>query len=387
MMLRFSALMLLVAALILPTQAQERFDAPAYAFRGDYAVGTMEITLEDAERPLNVTVWYPADAVPGEEPLVSYAATALLRLPGNAYRDAQPLRDTAPYPLIIFSHGSGSTRSLTLFYTEHLASQGFIVMAADHPGNNVDARLNSATDFALSYAQRPRDVLRQIDYAADVLNAEGGFFEGLIDMENVGVSGHSFGGWTALSVAGGRINFPALREFCQQFPDDGTCFMLDEEENVAAARGYDSVPDAPWEAISDERIDAVVALAPWNGPVLELSQVTAPTLIIVGSGDTVTIPERDAYTMYDALESPKALMTLQLANHYVFVDQCSPLLVQLDFEYACTDPVWDMARAHDLTNHAATAFFLVTLKGDEAAAAALDPAAVDFPGVTYESDL
>lgn len=386
-MLRFSALLLLVTMLILPVQAQERFDAPPYAYRGEYAVGTIERTLEDADRPLNVTVWYPADAIPGEEPVVSYPVTGLLRLPGNAYRDAAPLRgDDAPYPLIVFSHGSGSSRSLTLFYTQHLASQGFIVMAADHTGNDIEARLNDSTDFALSYAQRPRDVVRQIEYAADVLNAEGGFFAGLIDMENVGVSGHSFGGWTALSAAGGRIDFAALRDFCDEFPEDGVCFMVDEEENVAAARGFDSVPDAPWDAISDERIDAVVALAPWNGPLLELSQVTAPTLIIVGGEDTVTVPERDAYMMYEALESPKALMTLQLANHYIFVDQCPQLLETLGFQYACTDPVWDMARAHDLTNHAATAFFRAMLMGDEDAAAALDPAAVDFPGVTFAAE-
>ncbi|MCA9914592.1 MAG: prolyl oligopeptidase family serine peptidase [Anaerolineae bacterium] len=384
-MLRFSALLLLMTALIIPAQAQERFDAPTYAHRGDYAVGTMELTIQDEDRPLNVTVWYPANATPGEEPLVSYPVTGLLRLPGHAYRDAEPLQEDAPYPLIVFSHGSGGGRALSLYYTQHLASQGFIVMAADHPGNDIAARMGDATDFAVSYAERPRDLVRQIDYAADVLNAEDGFFAGMIDMENVGVSGHSFGGWTVLSAAGGRIDFPSLREYCSAVEDENTCFMLDLEEETAAARGFDSVPDAPWEAISDDRIKAVVALAPWNGPLLELSQVTAPTLIIVGGGDTVTVPERDAYPIYEALQSPKALMTLQLGNHYMFVDECPELLVQLGFQYACTDPVWDMARAHDLTNQVATAFFRTYLKGDEEAAAALDPAAVDFPGVVYQS--
>ena len=51
----------------------------------------------------------------------------------------------------------------------------------------------------------------------------------------------------------------------------------------------------------------------------------------------------------------------------------------------CTDPVWDMDRAHDLTNHFATAFLLAELKGDAEAVKALTPENVDFPGISYET--
>ena len=46
-----------------------------------------------------------------------------------------------------------------------------------------------------------------------------------------------------------------------------------------------------------------------------------------------------------------------------------------------------MDRAHDLTNHFATAFLLSVLKGDAQAAAALAPEAVQFPGITYETTM
>ena len=52
----------------------------------------------------------------------------------------------------------------------------------------------------------------------------------------------------------------------------------------------------------------------------------------------------------------------------------------------CADPVWDMDRAHDLINHFVTAFFLAELKGDTAAAAALAPENVAFPGIEYETN-
>ena len=48
-------------------------------------------------------------------------------------------------------------------------------------------------------------------------------------------------------------------------------------------------------------------------------------------------------------------------------------LVDLGLFWGCSDPVWDMDRAHDLINHFATAFFLATLKDDAEAAAALAP--------------
>ena len=386
MIKRLSLLVVFFFIFAISGQAQERFDAPKYDQRGSYAVGTMELVIEDDIRPLTVTIWYPAQGVPGDEPEISYRVAPLLSLPGAAYRDAEPLSEGTPYPLIVYSHGNNGARVVSLFLTEHLASQGFIVIAADHPGNNIETRMSGDSDLAVAYALRPTDVIRQIDYAADVLSAGGGFLEDLIDMQKVGVMGHSFGGWTALSVAGGRTDFGALHDFCEPLgDDDGVCFVQDLAEGIATARGYDSIPDDPWEAISDSRIDAVVAMAPWNGPLLDVSEITAPTLVIVGGSDSVTIPERDAFAIYERLQSPASLMTLEFADHYIFVDECSPLFVRFELEALCTDPVWDMARVHDLINHAATAFFLANLKNDSEADAVLQSGGLDFVGVSYQS--
>ena len=37
------------------------------------------------------------------------------------------------FPLIIFSHGAFMCGTQSLFFTEHLASEGFIVAAPDYP--------------------------------------------------------------------------------------------------------------------------------------------------------------------------------------------------------------------------------------------------------------
>ncbi|MGB1288184.1 MAG: alpha/beta hydrolase family protein [Aggregatilineales bacterium] len=327
MMYRILILSILLLGFSTMANAQ-RYDAPPYAQSGTYAVGTMELTIEDDNRPLKVTVWYPADEAAGDEPVISYNLTGLLNIPGTGYRDAAVFSDAAPYPLIVYSHGNNGARVVSSFMTEHLASQGFIVIAADHPGNDIAARLAGEADFAEIYALRPMDVLRQIDYAADVLNAKDGALAGLIDMAQVGVVGHSFGGWTVLSTAGARIDMDRLTAYCDDNPGDGVCGTEQLASEIAAIRGYDAVPDSPWEAVSDPRITAVVALAPWNAPLMELSEVTADTLIIVGSADGTTIPERDAFPIYERLQSPRQMMTLQLADHYIFVDSCLPSKLQ-----------------------------------------------------------
>lgn len=39
------------------------------------------------------------------------------------------------FPLIVYSHGNNGSRYIDSVYTGALASQGYIVVAPDHPGN------------------------------------------------------------------------------------------------------------------------------------------------------------------------------------------------------------------------------------------------------------
>ena len=74
------------------------------------------------------------------------------------------------------------------------------------------------------------------------------------------------------------------------------------------------------------------------------------------------------------------------ADHLLFFNQCRDMswLIANTF-WACSDPVWDMDRAHDLINHFVTAFLMAELKGDSEASTALAPENVAFPGIQYET--
>ncbi len=393
---RLCASVVLLVVLVMATGSNtadaQRPDAPRYGQTGPYAVGTLETIIADDKRPLTATVWYPADAIPREEPTISYNLGLTFNVDGNAYRDSAPLSSDAPYPLVVFSHSSGGSRLLSLFLTEHLASHGFIVIAADHPGNDVYQTAFGEQDFVSSYAYRPGDVRRQIDHAADVLNAPGGALEGVIDTENVAVTGHSFGGLTALLSAGGKLDFSQLESFCDVTDSielrRNVCFLVNFENEIAAARNYDPPASGPWENIHDPRITAAVTYAPWNGPILNLDEQDIPTLIIVGTSDQTAIPERDAYAIYARLTAaPRYLLEMTYAGHTIFIDTCSSVLLQFDLFEACSDAVWDMQRAHDITNHTTTAFLLTHLKDDREAATQLSEDRMQFRATEFTHDM
>jgi hypothetical protein len=98
-------------------------------------------------------------------------------------------------------------------------------------------------------------------------------------------------------------------------------------------------------------------------------------------------PGLDTAKAYELIGSPdKTLVVFDQAGNWIFLEKLSEFtLMDPSLAWLFSDPVWDMDRAHDLFNHFATAFLLAELYGDEDAAAALSPDAVNFPRITYET--
>jgi predicted dienelactone hydrolase len=167
--------------------------------------------------------------------------------------------------------------------------------------------------------------------------------------------------------------------------------FVPHQQEIADMLGVKPVPTGMWPSLDDPRIDAVVALAPdgdiWGAEYSGVAALQVPTLIVVGSKDTVLIPEHAAYPIYEHLGSAKkSLVVFENADHFIFFSQCRDIPWMSEIPYfVCSDAVWDMDRAHDLINHFVTAFLLAELKGDAEAAKALAPENVTFPGIRYET--
>jgi alpha-beta hydrolase superfamily lysophospholipase len=124
------------------------------------------------------------------------------------------LTQCGKFPLIVFSHGLAGCGVQSIFFTETLTRQGYVVAAPDHQ----DATLChvAGTGGTPSTTSEPLILDPQlwtdttyVDRRDDVETAirlmSRGMWSDVSDLQEVGVAGHSLGGYTALGVVVGWI--------------------------------------------------------------------------------------------------------------------------------------------------------------------------------------
>jgi dienelactone hydrolase len=215
---------------------------------GPHAVGTTTLVLADPSRAerygpepggpreLVVQVWYPAapDAPRSPAPLVPQAAAfvdlgaAELGLPRFALGHLGVIRSNATVdvpalpvasPVALLAHGWTGFRTIQSDLAEQLASEGWVVVAADHrfgalvttfPDGRADLFDSEAlpefgTVAASDYAQRSRALVTT--FAEDLAfilrsltDEPPAMLEGRLDLSRVAMLGHSTGGGAALQA-------------------------------------------------------------------------------------------------------------------------------------------------------------------------------------------
>jgi predicted dienelactone hydrolase len=376
-----------------------RPDAPTYGVHGPYAIGTRDLIIQDGDHTVAITIWYPALNPSNAHEEINYQlAEGLSSVPplpnegrilkGHALQAAAPDTAHGPYPLVIYTSGLATFRQVAAFLTEHLASYGFVVISPDPRGETFE-------EFWAGAANRPLDIKRTIAYA-EKLTAPAGELAGLINMDKIGITGHSSGGWGALVGAGAQMDLgwcAANPEIVAKTDQSNCTQFVPHQQDIARELGLKSVPTGLWPAMNDPRVAAVVAMAPdgdiWGAEYQGVTELKVPALILNGSKDTSNVPERAANPISQHLGSTnKSHIVFEGADHFIFFSNRRDLQWANDIPYFVgSDPVWDMDRGHDLINHFVTAFLLDILKGDKAAHAALLPDAASFPGVEYTTTM
>jgi len=118
----------------------------------------------------------------------------------------------APAPVLVFSHGYGGSREAAAYLGEHMASHGFVSFHLQHPGSDSSIWKGSANPLQ-TIAQTPITVemtlnrFADLPFALDQITAANlsGLLAGKLNMNAVGMWGHSFGGVSTMAAAGQRF--------------------------------------------------------------------------------------------------------------------------------------------------------------------------------------
>ncbi|MEA5536210.1 alpha/beta hydrolase [Crocosphaera sp. XPORK-15E] len=189
-------------------------------------------------------------------------------------------------PVIIISHGLASRPEDFEERARQLASYGYLVALPQHPGSDfqqLESMLNgfSRELFKLNdFVDRPLDISYLIDELERRNDRE---FGGRLDLKNVGVMGHSFGGYGALAVAGATLDFNRLEEVC------GQRIWGPNLSLVLQCRALD-LPRKDYN-FRDERVTSALVINPVTSVIFGaegLSQVKIPVILGAGSSDPAT---------------------------------------------------------------------------------------------------
>lgn len=121
-----------------------------------------------------------------------------------------------PLPVIIFSHGLGGSRDGYEYLGRWWAGCGYAVVHLQHAGSDDEvwkkaapaerrqALTRSVTDVS-NAINRVKDVDFAIDELSKVNESATSPLKGRLDLQRIGMAGHSFGGWTTMAVAGQKL--------------------------------------------------------------------------------------------------------------------------------------------------------------------------------------
>jgi predicted dienelactone hydrolase len=251
-------------------------------------------------------------------------------------------QDSGKFPVIVFSHGAGGSQTCCDALTRHWASYGYVTFQPTHDDSfqqrraagNQDVRFMEAVRDALKrpalWESRTADVSFLLDSLHDVEKRVPPV-AGKLDLERIGVGGHSMGSYTSEAIGGAAVDLPGR----------------------------------PAASLADPRAKAILCLSPQGPGQFGLSEhsfdhLSLPYLGITGTLDNlgpIASPAWHKIPFDRSQAGDKYEVLIQGANHSSFVTARKALLGQAAQAQSMLD----------YTNSAALAFWDAYLKNDPAA--------------------
>jgi len=217
-----------------------------------------------------------------------------------------PPATAEPAPVVLFSHGLGGSRHGSAYLGEHWAARGYVAVFLQHPGSDESVWVDlpptermAAMKRAASWQNlllRVQDVSSVLDLLRTWNDDEADTLFGRLDLERVGLCGHSFGAVTTQAVGG----------------------------QSAGRRGR---------RFTDERIDAALAMSPSCparlDPARSFGSVEIPWMLMTGTEDHAAIGDQDPASRLRVYPNLPATidryeLVLKDAEHSAFTERALP---------------------------------------------------------------
>ena len=215
-----------------------------------------------------------------------------------------------PVPVIIQSHGLGSSPEILSHYAQHLCSYGYFVIGIKHLGSNAEylEKMLSGKGlevFELSeFIDRPLLVTSILDELEKQNQAR---WSGKLDTNNIGFMGTSFGAYTGFMLAGAKIDFERLEMACDPLTENPNISILLQCEAL-------KLPRQSYQ-LKDDRIKAIFCLDSFGSEIFGekgIKSISIPTMLIAGSHDFV------APLVFEQI---RLFQWLTTAQHYLILMQ------------------------------------------------------------------
>lgn len=241
-----------------------------------------------------------------------------------------------PYPVIIFSHGLGGSREGYEYLGQYWAAHGYASVHLQHIGSDdavwkggggMQAMRNTRTPK--NALERPRDVSFAIDQITSLNKTALWPPRGKVDLQKIGVAGHSFGANTTLLSSGMKLGVAGM-----SFADPRLKAAIAMSAPKPALKNYDSI----------------------------YGNVHLPIFHLTGTKDESPLDTPGASAIdrrlpFDHIRgADQYLVTFTDGDHMVFSGQRRG-----------NQPLPTDARNHTLIQQATTAFWDTYLRGDEKA--------------------
>ena len=306
-------------------------------------VGFQQLSVPDPPgKALSVAIWFPSV---GEPVWVSVGPFQQMVVREGTITGTK-------LPLIVISHGTGGSGVSHYDTALALASEGFVVAALTHTGDNYMDQSYTANRKDLT--DRPRQVSVVLRYMLELWAQHGH-----LEPTRVGMFGFSLGGFTTLVESGGIPDVNRMRQLCTTRPNAPEClFVKQRHGDQLSAEGL--IPD--W--THDLRVKAAVVVAPavsyLFGPG-SLKDVKIPIQLWRASNDDQVPDAWNTAIIRQELPKPPEEHLVTGAGHYAFLAPCSEVLARQAPQICTDDPSFNRDAFHRNFNKEVVAFFKKTL--------------------------